>query len=187
LITTFMEGCRSFNCVESIRKYYPDITIFVGDNGEANRKKTEFLNKIIKCAYVKAPSIVVLGRQGTKVFKKIPKRYKHIMICEDDIIFTASTMLGNWVSILEGKDEIGIVGGKLNKHHANLLIDMNYEAWLYADKAALYIERIKEFKWELDVGARYVYCDIVLNVFMMRREVWDSQGWDPKNQDLAGT
>jgi len=82
--------------------------------------------------------------------------------------------------ILEGKDEIGIVGGKLNKHHANLLIDMNYEALLYADKAALYIERIKEFKWELDVGARYVYCDIVLNVFMMRREVWDSQGWDPK-------
>ena len=179
LITTFMRDAALFNCVESIRKYYPDITIFVGDNGEANRKKTEFLNKY-KCAYVKAPFDCGVGETRNKVFKKIPKRYKHIMICEDDIIFTASTMLGNWVSILEGKDEIGIVGGKLNKHHANLLIDMNYEAWLYADKAALYIERIKEFKWELDVGARYVYCDIVLNVFMMRREVWDSQGWDPK-------
>ncbi len=41
-------------------------------------------------------------------------------------------------------------------------------------------ERLKEFKWKLDASVGYIYCDLVLNVFMMRRKVWDSQGWDPK-------
>jgi len=179
LITTFMRDAALFRCIKSIRKYYPDIAIFVGDNGKANKNKTEFLNQQ-KCDYIKAPFDCGVGETRNKTFEKMPAQYKYVMICEDDIVFTEETKLENWMSILAAKEDVGIAGGKLMKRYANHLTDIHYEAWMYAEKATLYIERIEKFEWNSNVCARYMYCDIVLNVFMMKREVWESQRWDPK-------
>lgn len=178
LITTFMRDDALFQCIKSIRKYYPDIAIYVGDNGKSNNKKKAFC-KDYKCEYIKAPLDCGVGATRNAVFEKLPKRYKYVVICEDDIIFTNETRLEKWVTVLDAKDDVGIVGGKLKKHDAKFLVDMNYEAWLYTKAAMLYVERIEKFNWKIDVGVKYTYCDLVLNVFMMRRGIWDSQKWDP--------
>jgi len=175
LITTFMRDMALFDCVKSIRKYYPDIAIYVGDNGKANQKKRDFC-KDNKCTYIKAPFDCGVGETRNKVFEKLPKRFKHVVICEDDILFNDETKLENWDAILNYKKDIGIIGGRLRKQNTYF----SYEAWLYAEDAMFYVEKIDKFRWNMDIGIRYVYCDIVLNVFMMRREVWDSQKWDPK-------
>lgn len=178
LVTTFMRDKALFRCIESIRQFYPDIAIFIGDNGKANNKKKEFCKKH-NCIYVKAPFDCGVGATRNAVFKKISPKYKYVMICEDDILFTYETRLDNWLSILEADEKIGIVGGILKKDAGNALIDQHYEAWLYAKAAMLYVERLEAFDWRMDCSAKYGYCDIVMNVFMMRRTVWNNQKWDP--------
>jgi len=176
LITTFMRDPALFTCLESIRKYYPDIAIYVGDNGKVNQKKKDICKRH-NSIYVKAPFDCGVGETRNRVLERMSKQYKYVVICEDDVLFTEETKLENWAVILDAKKDIGIVGGKLWKQNTGF----NYEAWMYAEKATLYIERIDKFDWKVaDIGIKYVYCDIVLNVFMMRREVWDSQKWDPE-------
>jgi len=179
LITTFMRDDALFQCIKSIRKYYPDIAVFVGDNGKSNKKKSDFC-KSHNCTYVQAPFDCGVGATRNFVFKKIPVKYKFVMICEDDIIFAAETKLENWITLLEAKPDVGIAGGILKKQDKTKLIPQHYEAWLYAKAAMLYVERLDKFNWNMDCGVRYAYCDIVINVFMMRRQVWDSWKWDEK-------
>lgn len=178
LITTFMRDDLLFQCVKSIRIYYPDIAIFVGDNGKPNEKKMKFC-KDHNCKYVKVPFDSGVGATRNAVFKILPKQYEYIVICEDDILFTNETKLINWLTVLDEKKNVGIIGGILKKQNGRM-VNQNYEAWLYAKASTLYVERIERFGWRLDCGVRHIYCDIVLNVFMMRRKVWDSQKWDSK-------
>lgn len=179
LVTTFMRDSALFQCVKSIRKYYPDIAIFVGDNGKPNTKKDDFC-KDNKCFYIKTPFDCGVGATRNKVFEAMPKQFKYIVICEDDVLFTEETRLNNWIEILNSKRNIGVAGGILKKHSAKIATIQNYEAWLYAKAATLYVERIERFDWKLDCISRYSYCDIVINIFMMKRDVWNDHKWDPE-------
>lgn len=189
LITTFMRDDALFQCIKSIRKHYPDIAIFVGDNGKSNEKKTKFC-KTHKCTYIKAPFDCGVGATRNAVFKALSEKHKYVVICEDDIIFTDETRLDNWQSILSAKKDIGIIGGMLKKRSEGLPVMQNYEAWLYTKATTLHVERLESYNWKMDCDSRYAYCDIVINIFMMKREVWDSNKWDkniktwPEHEDF---
>ena len=189
LITTFMRDEALYACIQSIRQYYPKIAIYVGDNGRTNTKKRAFL-KSHRCVYVKVPFDCGVGETRNRVFKKLPERFQNVVICEDDILFTDETRLENWATVLHNEPEIGIVGGALKKADTKILNEQYYEAWLYAKAATLYVERIERLDWRGAGGVRYAPCDIVINVFMMRRKVWDDQKWDaaiktwPEHEDF---
>lgn len=189
LITTFMRDSALFACVKSIRKFYPDMAIFIGDNGKANARKKEFC-KAQRCTYVKAPFDCGVGATRNKTFERIPEKFQYIVICEDDILFSDETVLENWAAILKAESDIGIVGGMLKKADARILTVQNYEAWLYAKAATLYVERIDRLDWKTAGGIKCAPCDIVINIFMMKRKVWDSQKWDaniktwPEHEDF---
>jgi len=42
LIMTFLRDDALFACVKSIRKFYPDIAIFVADTGKESKEKDDF-------------------------------------------------------------------------------------------------------------------------------------------------
>ena len=178
LITTFMRDVALFRCVKSVKEYYPDITIFVADNGKPNAKKDRFC-KEHKCSLVTSPFDSGVGSARNAVFSILPKQYKYVVICEDDALFTGETKLKNWIAILEAEKDIGIVGGGLKKQGAKTLIPQNYEGWLYAKATTFCVERVDAFDWKVVAGIRYALCDIVINIFMMKRELWNSQKWDP--------
>jgi len=189
LVTTFMRDSALFQCIKSIRAYYPNIAIFVADNGKPNEKKKQFC-KTHECTLVTSPFDSGVGSARNAVFSVLPEQYRHVVICEDDVLFTDETRLENWIAVLEAEKDIGIVGGVLKKYSTKTLTVQNYEAWLYAKAAMLYVEKIDRFDWKMTCGIKYALCDIVINVFMMKREVWNSQKWDadiktwPEHEDF---
>jgi GT2 family glycosyltransferase len=179
MITTFMRDEALFECVKSVRRHYPNVAIVVADNGRESKKRRMFC-KEHRCQYVKAPFDVGVGAARNAALKTLPAKYKYIVNCEDDLLFTDETRIEYWASILDEKPEIGIVGCLLKKADARIVTDQHYEAWMYAKAATLFVERIDRLEWEQTTGPRLALCDIVMNVFMMRREVWEAQPWDER-------
>ena len=176
LITTFLRDNYLYRCIESIRTYYPKIAIFVGDNGYPSSEKTRFCSKY-NCKLFNL--LFDLGVAGTRneILKLIPQEYKYIVIVEDDIVFTEHTNLQVWQKILDAKKEVGIVGGLL-KHSPTE--NQHYEANMWIDGNTHYIEKLTDPMWEAVGDIKYFLCDLILNVFMMRKEVWGEVKWDPQ-------
>lgn len=176
LVTTFLRDELLFRCIESIRKYYSDIPIFVGDNGTPDPDKTKFCSEY-KCEILELPFDLGVAGTRNEALKLIPQEYKYIVIVEDDIIFTEHTDLHVWRKILEAKKKIGIVGGLLK---LSLTEDQHYEANTWIDGNTHYIEKLTNPEWKAIGDIKYCLCDLILNVFMMRKEVWDEVKWDPQ-------
>lgn len=176
LVTTFLRDELLFRCIESIRRYYPDIAIFVGDNGMPDPEKTEFCSEY-KCEILELPFDLGVAGTRNEALKLIPQKYKYIVIVEDDIVFTEHTNLHMWRKILEAERKIGIVGGLLK---LSPIEDQHYEANMRIDDNTHYIEKITNPVWKTVGDIKYFLCDLILNVFMMRKEVWDEIKWDPQ-------
>lgn len=176
LITTFLRDEFLFRCIESIRRYYPDIPIFVGDNGRPDQGKTKFCSEN-KCEILELAFDLGVAGTRNEALKFIPQEYEYIVVVEDDIVFTEHTNLSMWRKILEAEKEIGIVGGLLKLSIAE---DQHYEANTWIDGDTHYIEKLTDPEWKAVGDIKYFLCDLILNVFMMRKEVWDEVKWDPQ-------
>ncbi|GAH33881.1 unnamed protein product, partial [marine sediment metagenome] len=176
LITTFLRDDLLFRCIESIRRYYPDIPVFVGDNGKPDPGKTKFCSEN-KCEILELAFDLGVAGTRNEALKLIPQEYKYIVVVEDDIVFTEHTNLSMWRKILEAERKIGIVGGLLK---LSPIEDQHYEANMRIDGNTHYIEKLTNPKWNAVGDIKYFLCDLILNVFMMRKEVWDEVKWDPQ-------
>lgn len=174
IITTFLRDKCLFRCIESIRKYYPEIAIFIGDNGEPNKEKKKFCQQQ-RCKLFELSFDLGVSGVRNESLKLMPKKYKYIIICEDDIIFTEGTKLENWRKILDRKEDIGIIGGLLKTDDVK---EQHYEANTKIENDTHYIEKIGYPDWKKLEKMRYFLCDLILNVFMMRRAVWEDCQWD---------
>ena len=179
MITTFLRDDALFNCVKSIRKFYPDVTIFIADTGHESKAKDNFCSKY-KCELIKAAydsGVCIARNEG---FEKIPDRYKYVFICEDDIIFTKDTKLEVLRDVLQKRRQVGIVGGALKKVRNYERKKQSYEASLRIEGNTIYIEKVEKPQWRKLGSARYFYCNIITNVFLMRREIWKQIKWDER-------
>jgi len=174
LVTTFLRDDYLFRCIESIRKYYPEIAIFIGDNGEPNGEKKKFCQQQ-RCKLFEFSFDLGVSGVRNESLRLIPKKYTHIVICEDDIIFTGGTKLEDWKKFLDRKKDIGIIGGLLKTDEVK---EQHYEANTRIENDAHYIEKIEYPEWKKFGKMRYFLCDLILNVFMIRRTVWEDCQWD---------
>ena len=174
LVTTFLRDNYLFRCIESIRKYYPEIAVFIGDNGEPSREKKTFCQQR-QCKLFELPFDLGVSGVRNESLKLMPKKYKNIVICEDDIVFTEGTKLEDWEKILDREKNIGIIGGLLKTNEAK---EQHYEANTRIEKDTHHIEKIEHPDWKKFENMRYFLCDLILNVFMMRRAVWKDCQWD---------
>lgn len=175
LITTFLRDDCLIRCIESIRRYYPDIKIYVGDNGRPTDKKRIFCRHH-NCEYLELPFDCGVSETRNKSFKQISPDYKYVAVIEDDIIFTDGTALETWRQILDDQPDIGIIGGLLRLETGK---EQHYEADVSIEGDTHYIRRVTEPVWEkTKSGKRFFLCDMVLNIFMMRRKVWFDCPWD---------
>jgi len=174
MVTTFLRDECLYRCIKSIRKYYPEIAIFIGDNGEPNKQKKKFCQQH-KCKLFELPFDLGVSGVRNESLKLIPKKYKTIVVCEDDIIFTEGTKLEKWLEVLDKKDKIGIVGGLLK---TNEVKEQHYEANIKIENDTHYINKIEYPEWKKIGKIKYFLCDLILNVFMMRRIVWEGCKWD---------
>ncbi|GAH61354.1 unnamed protein product, partial [marine sediment metagenome] len=171
LITTFLRDNALFACVKSIRKLYPDVTIFVADTGHESRAKDDFCFDH-KCELLKLAFDSGVCFAKNEGVDRIPDNYKYIFICEDDIVFTEETRLEVLREILEKRPQIGIVGGSLKKVKKYETKEQGYEATLRMENDTIYLEKVEKPQWRKLGDVRFFYCDIIPNVFLMRRDIW---------------
>lgn len=176
LVTTFLRDELLFRCINSIRNFYPDVKIYVGDNGKATAKKRKYCEEK-NCRYLDLPFDLGVAGVRNAALNEISKRFKFVMIVEDDIIFTDQTKLEKLRMILEADPEVGIAGALLKRNEYQ---DQHYEADIWVKNKTLYIIKNKSPDWKILDGIKYCQCGIILNVFMMRKEVWDLYNWDAK-------
>lgn len=174
LVTTFLRDSILYRCIQSIRRYYPDIAIFVGDNGHPSKTKEEFCAKE-RCELIELPfGIGVTGARNQGI-SRISRQYPYIVLVEDDIKFTLETKLEVWHTVLEAHPDIGVVGGRLLHPSKG---GQHYEADVWIRDKTFYIRKVPNPQWHQINGIRYCFYDIVLNFFVMRREVWWDCPWD---------
>ena len=179
LITTFLRDKALFKCIKSIRKVYPDIAIFIADTGHESKSKDDYCTKY-NCELFKLPfdaGVCVAKNEG---IERIPDRYRYVFMCEDDIIFTEMTRLEILRDILEQRKQIGIVGGSLKKVKRHEKEEQNYEATLRIENDTIYVEKVEKLQWKKFGNTKYFCCDIISNVFLMRRDVWQQIKWDER-------
>ncbi|MBE3087780.1 MAG: glycosyltransferase [Chloroflexi bacterium] len=177
VITTFLRDAALFRCVESIRKFYPDIAIFVGDNGQESAFKANFL-KAQNCTYFPLPFDIGVSGVRNETLKLIPPQYEYLFIAEDDFVFTDKSKLERLRAVLDAEPTVGLCGCLLYLKDGT---EQHYEARMWRDGDTLFVKRVRDVpepKVTKD-GTQYLDCyDLILNAFMMRRAVWLDRPWD---------
>jgi GT2 family glycosyltransferase len=176
LVTTFLRDDMLFRCVESIRQYYPAIKIYVGDNGRPSEEKTRFLAEH-NCEHLMVTFDCGVSGVRNESIALIPKLYKYIFIVEDDVVFTKGTVLSKLYKAINDSPRIGIAALMLKLNGDS---EQHYEGTHWIEGNTKYVRKLKEpIEWqEAAGGVKYCYCDLALNVFLMRRAVWDAVKWD---------
>jgi len=177
LITTFLRDDALFACVKSIRKYYLDIKIFIVNTGQSS-DKIDKLCSYHRCTLIKAPLDSGVCCARNEAMALIPKEYKYVVILEDDIVFNEKTKLETWRTILREYEDIGIVSCEVQRLNGMNKKVQDYEANIRLENDIIYVEKIEVPKWRGKGETRHFCCDIVPNVFMMRRDIWETIKWD---------
>ena len=180
IITTFLRDDALFDCIASIRKFYPDIAIFVADTGRESEHKDKFCSDH-KCTLIKVPFDSGVCKARNEGLVRISNNYKYVFVCEDDIIFTEETELETLRKILEERPQVGIVGGSLRRVKKYETTEQDYNATLRIDNDTIYLEKAINPIWKKLTGiVWYFYCDIISNVFLMSCDIWKEIKWDER-------
>jgi glycerol-3-phosphate cytidylyltransferase len=175
LVTTFLRDDLLLRCVESIRRFYPDVPIFVGDNGRTDETKTRFL-KALKCTHLELDFDLGVSGVRNAALERIPPEYEYLMVVEDDVVFTEKTRLESLRDVLDADASIGLCSCLLYLKDGK---EQHYEGNVHIEGDTHYIEKVRDPAWQTTPGGvKYYICNLVLNVFMMKRQVWRDNPWD---------
>ena len=176
MVTTFQRDELLYRCIDSIREFYPDLPVFVGDNGTGSERKTAYL-KSHGCKHFQLDFDLGVSGVRNETLKLIPDVFDYIMVVEDDCVFTAQSDITKFRDVLDHDDKIGLCGGTLLLKTGK---PQHYEAKVYWEGDVHYIERDADTpRWEqTQKGTRFKIYNLILNVFLMRRRVWLDNPWD---------
>lgn len=168
IIKTFWRDQYLYKCIKSLRKFYPDIKIIVGDDGYESIYKTKFLKKM-KCEYIRLPFDCGITYGRNKLIEKAKTKY--VLIGDDDFEYNEDSPLYPMKKMLEKFD---IAGGRVN----TLGKLENYQGSVNKVGNTLIFKEfdlkdLKEYK-----GMLYGECDIIFNFFIAKREVFKKVKWD---------
>lgn len=174
LVTTFLRDDLLARCVRSVREYYPDVPLYIGDNGYATDEK-KLLCRECEATYLTMPFDVGVSGVRNRALAQMP-RFRYVVVVEDDVVFEARTNLALLREVLDEVPEAGLAAGLLVRADGT---EQHYEAMTRIDRECHRIEGVKTPEWRTTrAGVRFFLCDLTLNVFMVRGDVLDEVKWD---------
>lgn len=167
LIKTFKRKDILFNeCLRSIRKYYPDIPVFILNDD--NETLTTNLNNTM---IINTEFNIGLSEGRNRLIKEVKTKY--FLLLDDDSIFTEETKLEKFYDILENTN-FAIIGGVVD--------DDRKPFWLIEEKGNGKVLFEKEKSYGLLKKYNCQRCDAVKNFFMgnTKKFIDNNIQWDPE-------
>ncbi len=176
-IVTFLRDNCLFCLVDSLRKYYPELRLYIVDQGKETPQKNNFYNQLIKEGHVVKYIGFDAGILRAKKFLKKIIKEPYILFLEDDLEVSKDTDIYALLTILENDKSAGVVGGKRFFPRGNREEIYNY-FFLEADKKLIYVPtdyylNLGILKWKEIDNIRYIYTDIVEAFALWRKEIPD--------------
>lgn len=166
--------------IRSVRKYFPDLAIYVADQSRQVAAASGFYESQ-NVNLIRMPYDAGVTASRNRVALAIREDY--FVLCDDDFVFGPQTDFHDALHILESCPEIGVVGGKLHDYGWGEESIRNWELFLEYDKKQKILFSIPIYELapkarELG-GIRYFLCDAVLNFALFRRSMFsDGVRWD---------
>ena len=179
-ITTFLRPQAVERLLMSIAKYYPNANVYVADqNLTLDRAFYKRMREELQAAgLVKRLSVTQLeydcglSYARNYLVKATPNKYK--LILDDDFIFTEKTDIGKFVTLIESKPTVGIVGGLVKQNN----VEINFEFNIQIEKGT--VTHISDGnKWKDLDGIKYKHTGCVLNFALIKKDVFQHVQWDP--------
>lgn len=168
IVKTFKRSEYLNRFIDSVRKHYPEIKIYVADDSDESFKGEPVKIKSEKnIFYWKMPFNSGLSSGRNFLVSKVSSKY--ILLCDDDFIFCDETKLEYLQDKIES-DIADIIGGKVGGQNS---VEYNY-TFQKIDSTLHYIKKHKYIKDDL-----YFY-DIVPNFFIAKTSVLKKIRWDNK-------
>lgn len=156
LIVTFLRPRKLKLLVDSIKEYYPDAPVVIGDNGRRlPAAPSELAAQLPGCETWVLP--FDCGLAASRNFL-VSKTTGDVLIFDDDFELTADTNLNDLRTVLNERPDVGIACG-----HAGFVDPEHIRGW----------ERTHS-------GVEYCLCTLADNFMLIRREVLDVVRWNDK-------
>jgi len=169
----------------SIFQYYPDIPIIIVDNGFIEYEPPDLFKH--KVGLIRMEPDVGLSACRNKAIEHVKTKYVFVM--DDDVIFTDTTKIYNFISIFHEDSIIDIVGGVLyDEDHGKLPgvhkipgvenIIAQCDIDLEIKGGTLYKYPSPDFLKRTKSGVHYKYVDYVINFFLAKTSLFKEIKWD---------
>lgn len=171
--------------IASVRKFFPEMPIYVADQSERTKDQEEFyLKNNCEVVWMENDIGVCASRNAAVELVKEP----FFVLADDDFILSQETDFSPALRILSNDPDIGIVGGRLIDVHQvkSEFFSGNrfWELFLNYDprNGKLIATPVHYFAPEPKTidGTRYFECDTVMNFAVFRTSIFDETvKWDP--------
>lgn len=179
IIPTFIRDDCLNNLIDSIVNTFPKewYRLYIGDQGCYSPEKVKLYEKLEqeghKCYYL--PFNSGLARTRNYLVSKVTEPY--VLIVDDDFKFTKETKIHKFIEVLLTDNRIGVVGGNLKNHSA-----FNYNI-IKQDKKLYYVQFKNQHYFQtlssvVKPTIPFLYCDVVLNFALFKKELLDEIKWD---------
>ena len=168
--------------IRSVRKYFPDLPIYVADQSRQLDAAAGFYERH-GVTLVRMPFDAGVAASRNRLAQTIGEDY--FVLCDDDFVLGPQTNFADALHILGQCPEIGVVGGKLYDFGWGQESTRNWELFLQYDQRQRILFSIPIYDLapkacELG-GIRYFLCDAVLNFAVFRRAMFaHGAGWDER-------
>lgn len=165
LITTMERPSVVKRLIDSVRIYYPNIDIYVGDQGAEFHES--FYKQWHNLYAFNLPFDSGLSYTRNYLFDNTPKPLK--LLLDDDYIFLNTTVIENMLPLTETFDIVGGAVAEINKYKT-----FEYNFNLNGDKL---LACPISYTYRKFMGTKYQECDSVMNFGLFHKNVkrWDEQ------------
>ena len=174
-ITTFLRDKSLFRLVSSLQKYYPEIKMYIVDQGIKTGEKTKFYESLLNMGHqINYISYNCGISKGRKILKEVVKE-PFLLYAEDDFEIDEKANIYKLLEIIKQDKSLGVIGGQCYNFKKNELEFYNY-FFAKADKSLLYIPasyylELKLLKWNKVKDNEYHYTDIIADYSLWRKEI----------------
>ncbi len=170
--------------IDSVKKYFPDIQVVVGNQGVPSDHLAEYYQKNnVKVAYLPQDAGVSAARNAAVELVET----EYLLLADDDFIIGHDTSLFAPMTILDSDDSVDIVGGLLYDIYGQLDFSAGHERrweriFFHDENEGLLVSLPIDSFYPLEKrvkGYSYFVCDAVMNWAVMRKNIFSKGAkWD---------